>query len=161
MINLDKSGWLHFNSENPLEFNFLSGRLFQSHILTLLLEFAIKLWYELSVDQPKVCYLFIYFFFGYNMTSHNLIVFKSVVWKKGDELEFPKNAILGLGVGSNPGPLAPKACALRMRHSTSTQCYQCREQNVFLWDNVWNVPYPIQRLTFPVEKGPGASVIKL
>jgi hypothetical protein len=60
-----------------------------------------------------------FFLIGYNMTSHNLIVFKSVVWKKGDE-SFRKNAILGLGVGSNPGPLAPKACALPMRHSTST-----------------------------------------
>ncbi len=26
-----------------------------------------------------------FFFIGYNLTSHNLIVFKSLVWKKGDE----------------------------------------------------------------------------
>jgi hypothetical protein len=33
---------------------------------------------------------------------------------------FRKNAILGLGVGLDPGPLTLKACALPMRHSTST-----------------------------------------
>jgi len=39
------------------------------------------------------------FFADFNMTSHKLIVFKSVVWKKGDE-RFRKIAILGLGVES-------------------------------------------------------------
>ncbi len=56
-----------------------------------------------------------YFFFFYNiiyfnLTSQYYIVFKSVVWKKGDG-RF-RNAILGLGVGSNPGPLAPESCVL-------------------------------------------------
>ncbi len=36
----------------------------------------------------------------------NDIVFESVVLKKGDE-SFRINVILGLGVGSNPGPLEP------------------------------------------------------
>ncbi len=52
------------------------------------------------------------------MTSHNLIVFKSLSERREMRV-FRKNAILGLGVGSNPGPLASKVCALKMRHSTS------------------------------------------
>ncbi len=48
----------------------------------------------------------------FNLTSQYItIVFKSVVWKKGDE-SFRINAVLGLGVGSNPGPLAPESCVL-------------------------------------------------
>ncbi len=35
------------------------------------------------------------------------------------EMRASKNAILGLGVGSKPGPLAPNACGLPMRNSTS------------------------------------------
>ncbi len=46
------------------------------------------------------------------MTSQYItIVFKSVVRKKGNE-SFRINAILGLGLGSNPGPLAPESCVL-------------------------------------------------
>ncbi len=40
----------------------------------------------------------------YHDLQFNEFVFKSVVWKKGDE-SFPKMPF-GLGVGSNPGPLA-------------------------------------------------------
>ena len=47
----------------------------------------------------------------FKMTSQYYIVFKSVVWKKGDE-SFQINASLGLGVESNPGPLAPELCVL-------------------------------------------------
>ncbi len=80
----------------------------------------VKKW---QLEHCVFFFFFFFFFIGYNMTSHNLIVFKSVVWKKGDEC-FRKNAILGLGVGLNPGPLVPKACALPMRHSTSP-CISC------------------------------------
>jgi hypothetical protein len=48
----------------------------------------------------------------FNLTSQYItIVFKSVVRKKGDE-SFRINAVLGLGVGSNPGSLAPEWCVL-------------------------------------------------
>ena len=57
------------------------------------------------------------FSIGCNMTSHNLIVFKSVVQKKGEE-SFPK---CHPEREMNPGPLAPKVCVLQMHHF---KCYQ-------------------------------------
>ncbi len=75
-----------------------------------------NIWRQLKCHEKKIIlndFLFnnnniIYF----NLTSQCItIVFKSVVWKKGDE-SFQINAVLGLGVGSNPGPLASESCVL-------------------------------------------------
>jgi hypothetical protein len=49
------------------------------------------------------------------MTLHNIIVFKYVDRKNGDE-SF-QNCLSGRE--SNPGPLTLKVCVLPMRHSTS------------------------------------------
>ena len=56
-----------------------------------------------------------FFFIGYNRTSHNLIVFKSVVWKKGDE-SFRK-CHPGFGCGIEPrssctGVVCATMCAI-------------------------------------------------
>jgi hypothetical protein len=61
-------------------------------------------WWTKNCYWPSLCRLaFGCLFFGYNSASHKLIVFKSVVWKKEDK-SFQKNGVLGLEVGSNPGP---------------------------------------------------------
>jgi hypothetical protein len=67
--------------------------------------FGVKGW-----ERVKSCNINI---INFNLTSQYYIVYKPVVWKKGDE-SFQKNAILGLGVGSNPGAgsLTPESCLL-------------------------------------------------
>ncbi len=74
----------------------------------------------LEVGTPITSFFIILFISTWHPNiTNNEIVIKSVVWNRGDE-SFQKIAILGLDVGSNPGPLAPEPCVLPMRHSTST-----------------------------------------
>jgi len=61
-----------------------------------------------------ICTLLIMVFYNiiyFKMTSQYYIVFKSVVWKKGDE-SFRINAVLGLGVCRIEPRFSPESCVL-------------------------------------------------
>jgi hypothetical protein len=64
----------------------------------------------------------------FNLTSQYItIVFKSVVRKKGDE-SFQINAVLGLGVGLNPGSLAPESFDTRYCIVNNLQAITLKEK---------------------------------
>jgi hypothetical protein len=82
-------------------------------------------------------FIIFYFFICYNTTSHNLIVFKSVVWKKGDE-SFRK-CHPGFGCGIEPRSSPTKGvCAtnapLHIHFTPFTYgFYERRHENIYLF----------------------------
>jgi hypothetical protein len=63
-----------------------------------------------KLKEKKLLYFFTILFIS--TWHHNITSFLSLLSERREMRVFRINAVLGLGVGSNPGPLAPKLCVL-------------------------------------------------